>query len=325
MNGLQDAVELYLTVRRSLGFELRVQEGILRRFVKFAEREGASYVTTDLVLRWAETLSHALPSTAARAVNVVRSFAIWRAGLDPRTQVPPAGLVGGRYERKRPFLHSDQQIVQLLVEAEQMQSPKGLRGPTFSTLFGLIVVTGLRISEAVQLDRSDVDLSEGILTIRRTKFGKSRLVPVHPTTRTALARYAERRDRILGDIETPAFFVSEQGQRIADGVARHYFAWVSQRLGQRASSQGRTGKRRVRIRTRRGRGPRIHDLRHRFAAYTLLNWYREGVDVEREIPKLATYLGHRIVSHTYWYIDAVPELLQLASRRIVQPGREVTP
>jgi integrase/recombinase XerD len=230
MNGLREAIDLYLTLRRSLGFELRVQEGILRRFAKFAEREDASYVTTDLVLRWSETLSHTLPSTAARAVNDVRRFAIWRAGLDPRTQVPPAGLVGSRYERKRPFLHSDEQIVQLLVEAEQMQSPKGLRGPTYSTLFGLIVVTGLRISEAVKLDRSDVDLSEGILTIRRTKFGKSRLVPVHPTTRTALIRYAEQRDRILGDIRTPAFFVSEQGQRIADGVARHYFAWVSQLL-----------------------------------------------------------------------------------------------
>lgn len=326
MNGLRDAIEQYLALRRSLGFELRIQAGILRRFASFAEREEFAYVTTGLVLRWVETLSHTLPATAGRSVNVVRRFAIWQAGLDPRTEVPPPRLVASRYERRRPFLHTDEQIVQLLLETEQLQSPKGLRGPTLSTFFGLIAVTGLRISEALKLDRRDVDLIEGVLAIRRTKFGKSRLVPVHPTTRTALAVYAEQRDRIVGDITTPALFVSEQAQRITGCVARHYFAHVSQRLGQRTSAgKGLTGRRRVRLKTRRGRGPRLHDLRHRFAAHTLLNWYRDGVDVEREIPKLSTYLGHCAVSHTYWYIDAVPELLQLAAGRIVSPSREVMP
>jgi len=326
MNGLRDAIEQYLALRRSLGFELRIQAGILRRFANFAEREKASYVTTGLVLRWVDTLTHALPATAARSVGVVRRFAIWQTGLDSRTEVPPPRLVASRYERRLPFLHTDEQIVQLLLETEQLHSPKGLRGPTFSTLFGLIAVTGLRISEALKLDRSDVDLIEGVLDIRRTKFGKSRLVPVHPTTRAALAMYAERRDRILGDIATPAFFVSEQAQRITDCVARHYFAHVSRRLGQRTSAgKGLTGRRRVRLTIRRGHGPRLHDLRHRFAAHTLLNWYRDGVDVEREIPKLSTYLGHCAVSQTYWYIDAVPELLQLAAGRIVSPSKEVMP
>jgi integrase/recombinase XerD len=325
MNGFRDAVEQYLALRQSLGFELRVQEGILRRFTNFAESEEAHYVTINLVLRWTETFGQVLPSTVARAVSVVRCFAAWHNGLDPRTQIPPPGLVLGRYQRRRPLLHSDEQIVQLLLSTEQLQSPRGLSGSTLSTLFGLIVVTGLRISEAVKLDRSDVDLSEGILTIRRTKFGKSRLVPVHPTTRAALERYAERRDSTLGKIETTAFFVSEQGRRITVDAARYHFARVSQRLGHRAPSQGLSGRLRVRIRQRHGCGPRLHDLRHRFAAYTLLNWYRAGVDVEREIPKLATYLGHCAVSHTYWYIEAVPELLQLAAGRIVARGREVTP
>jgi integrase/recombinase XerD len=324
MNGLREGIEKYLELRRSLGFDLRVQAGILRRFANFAEGEDSSYVTTGLVLRWADTLSHALPATVARSVNVVRRFAIWQAALDSRTEVPPTRLVASRYERRRPFLHTDEQIVQLLLETEQMQSPKGLRGPTFSVLFGLIAVTGLRISEALKLDRSDVNLIDGVLVIRRTKFGKSRLVPVHPTTRTALAMYAELRNRILGDITTPAFFVSEKAQRISGCAARHYFAHVSRLVGQRASAgKGLTGRRRVRMKTRRGHGPRLHDLRHRFAAHTLLNWYRDGVDVERELPKLSTYLGHCTVSQTYWYIDAVPELLQLAAGRIALPRREV--
>jgi integrase len=183
----------------------------------------------------------------------------------------------------------------------------------YSTFFGLIVVTGLRISEAVKLDRDDVDLDQGILTIRRTKFGKSRLVPVHPTTRAALTRYAERRDVILGAKRTPAFFVSEQGRRITVWSARYQFAHLSQQLGHRASNGELEGRERY----RHGRGPRLHDLRHRFAAHTLLEWYRTGVDVEREIPKLATYLGHGAVEHTYWYIEALPELLQLATERVV--------
>lgn len=325
MSEIREAIEQYLALRWSLGFELRVQEGLLRRFASFAEAEDAPHVTTDLVLRWADTFSHTLPSTAARAVSAVRRFAIWQAGLDPRTQVPPSGLVASRYERRRPYLHSDDQIVQLLLETERLQSMKGLCGATFSTLFGLIAVTGLRVSEAVKLDRADVDLSEGVLTIHRTKFGKSRLVPVHPTTRTALRKYAAYRDLILGSVGTPAFFVSEQGRRITDNVARRRFARVSQRLGHRAFSQGLSGRLRVRMRQRNGHGPRLHDLRHRFAVYTLLNWYRAGVDVEREIPKLATYLGHSLVNHTYWYIEAVPELLHLAAGRIVARGSEGMP
>lgn len=318
MTGLRRAVEQYLALRRSLGFELTVAGGILRRFSGFAKREGATYVTTDLVLRWAGTLSCALPATAARAVSVVRGFAAWRVGLDPRTEVPPLGLVPGRYQRRRPFLHSDEQITFLLSTTAQSRSMKGLRGLTYSTFFGLIVATGLRISEAVKLDRGDVDLDQGILTIRRTKFGKSRLAPIHSTTQAALTRYAERRDLILGDIGTPAFFVSEEGQRITVWSARYQFAHVSQKLGHRASNRERAGRERY----RHGRGPRLHDLRHRFAAHTLLDWYRAGVDVEREIPKLATYLGHGAVEHTYWYIEALPELLQLATERVVAAHRK---
>jgi integrase len=154
-----------------------------------------------------------------------------------------------------------------------------------------------------------VDLDQGILTIRRTKFGKSRHVPVHPSTVDALRKYAETRDRILAK-PTPAFFVSERGARITEWIARYTFAKISQQLGFRRTAKGH------------GRGPRLHDMRHRFAARTLVRWYRQGLDVERELPKLATYLGHVHINETYWYLEAVPELLQLATDRFLDNGKE---
>jgi len=319
---LRAAIDRYLALRRSVGFELTIARGLLRRFADFADRERAAFVTTGLVLRWAATFGHVLPSTVARAVSVVRGFAVWQADLDPRTQPPPAGLVPGRYQRRRPFLHSDEQIAALVSATARLSSTKGLRGPTYSTFFGLVAATGLRMSEAVMLDRCDVDLDEGVLTIRRTKFGKTRLVPLHVTTRAALERYALQRDAIMRDTGAPAFFISEAGRRITIWSARYQFAQVSQRLGHRPSTRELPHRHRY----RHGRGPRLHDLRHRFAARTLLDWYRAGVDVEREIPKLVTYLGHGGVEHTYWYIEALPELLQLATERVLASrSREVTP
>jgi integrase len=166
----------------------------------------------------------------------------------------------------------------------------------------------MRVNEAVNLDLGDVDLLHGILTIRRTKFGKSRHVPIHPSTVAELERYARRRDCIL-PMPTAAFFVSERGTRITDCMARYTFAKLSQQLGLRSRAKGH------------GRGPRLHDMRHRFAACTLIHWYRAGLDVERELPKLATYLGHVHINETYWYLEAVPELLQLATDRVTGGGK----
>jgi integrase len=208
-----------------------------------------------------------------------------------------------------PHIYSDEEIASLLRSAAQLPSPKGLRAPTYTTLFGILAVTGMRVNEALHLDRPDVDLDQGILTIRRTKFGKSRHVPVHPSTVDALRKYAETRDRILAK-PTPAFFVSERGTRITEWIARYTFARLSQQLGLRSIAKSH------------GRGPRLHDMRHRFAARTLIHWYRAGLDVERELPKLATYLGHVHVNETYWYLEAVPELLQLATDRLLSNGKE---
>jgi integrase/recombinase XerD len=181
----------------------------------------------------------------------------------------------------------------------------GLRAHTYSTLFGLLAATGLRLGEALTLERDDVDLRAGVLAVRRAKFGKSRFVPVHDSTRRALRRYAQRKSLLLPRPASPAFLLSERGTRVTQCSARYNFAVVSRAVGLRSPTRGH----------RHGRGPRLHDMRHRLAARTLVRWYRQGRDVERELPKLSTYLGHVHVADTYWYIEAVPELLRLATER----------
>lgn len=309
MSKLRDASTEYLQLRRNLGYKLRTVDSALRSFVDFAERENACFITVDLALRWAQEPHDVQPATWASRLRTVRRFAIWLSAADPRTQVPPAGLLPHRYGRKRPYIYSDAEIKKLVQTACQIPSPAGLKGRTYSTIFGLLAVTGMRISEALAFDREDVNLDEGILRIRRTKFGKSRLVAVHESTRQILTDYAHERDRVVRRPATTAFFLSEGGSRVTEWATRYNFANVSREIGLRSP-------RKV---CGHGHGPRLHDMRHRFAVCTLLNWYRAGIDVEREIPKLATYLGHVHVNETYWYIEAVPELLQLATRRLESP------
>lgn len=314
MSKLREAAEQYLQLRRSLGCKLVETGRLLQNFLAFAEREGASHVTTDLALRWAQQPSGVQPSTWALRLQVVRRLALWLSASDRRTEVPPAGLLPGRYVRKRPYIYSDAEIRELIRIAGHLASASGLKGRTYATIFGLLAVTGMRVSEVLALDREDVDLDEGILRIRRTKFGKSRLVAVDDSTRQALADYARERDRVVRRPAAVAFFLSEGGDRVTGWATRYNFAKVSREVGLRASAGGR----------RHGRGPRLHDMRHRFAVCTLLRWYRSGIDVEREIPKLATYLGHVHVNETYWYLEAVPELLELAARRL-ESRKEVEP
>ena len=312
MSHLQAAVEQYLALRRSLGFELREAEATLNAFVAFAQAEGASFITTNLVLRWTQQPSKIQSATWAARVSMVRCFATWRSATDPRTEIPPERLVPCRYVRTPPYIYSDDEIARLLAVTRKLPSAKGLRGATYATFFALLAASGMRMREALALDQRDVDLGEGVLTIRRTKFRKSRLVPVHPTTRDALEKYAERRAALVGGAGRPAFFVSERGARISQWSTRYTFAKVSSHIGLRAPFKG----------SQHGHGPRLHDLRHRFAVTTLIDWYRAGVDVEREMPKLAAYLGHTHIHDTYWYIEAVPELLQLAAERLTANRKE---
>ena len=305
MTTIKQALTDYINVRRGLGFQLRKPASLLRNFVEFLQAAGSSYITTNLALRWATQPTQAEPACWAARLGMVRRFAIWYSAIEPRTEIPPANLLPYHHRRKPPHIYTDEEIDKILHRTRQLPSSRGLRARTFTTLFGLLVAAGMRVNEVVSLDRRDVDLDLGILHIRRTKFRNSRYVPVHATTVTALKQYAEIRDRLFSAPSTPAFFVSERGRRISVNTADYNFAKVSQQVGLRMPAKYH------------GRGPRLHDLRHRFATRTLIQWYRAGLDVERELPKLSTYLGHVHVNDTYWYLEAVPELFQLATERLV--------
>ena len=219
MKPLKQALQDYLSNRRRLGYRLREPECLLRNFVVFLHSQGARYITRDLALRWATQPVKAQPATWAGRLGVVRRFALWHSAIEPRTEIPPAGLLPHRYRRKPPHIYSHEEIAKLLRRTQQLpshSSPKGLRAHTYTTLFGLLVAAGMRVNEALGLDRQDVDLKVGILHIRRTKFGKSRYVPVHSSTVAALKKYAETRDRFFPAPLTPAFFISEKGRRITE-------------------------------------------------------------------------------------------------------------
>jgi integrase/recombinase XerD len=307
MSTLARELDRYLTIRRSLGYDLSTAARVLRRFVTFAHGRKARHITTDLFLAWQAELGEANQQTWSARLGMVRQFALWLSGINPRNEVPPKALIPGRYRRTRPYIYSEQEIVRIVKEAARLPSPNGIRALTFATLFGLIAVTGLRVGEAIALDNSDVDLENGVLTVRCGKSGKARIVPISETTAERLIAYAAERDRLLGRTPKP-FFVSDTGNRPDDCSARYNFATVCQRIGLRAPQKF----------NKHGRGPRIHDLRHTFAARTMVNWYRSGKDPEREMIKLSTYLGHTEPAHTYWYIEAVPELLALASERVAR-------
>jgi integrase len=293
-------------MRRSLGFKLRLTAGMLREFASFVERERASHITTALALHWATQPAGVQPAQWANRLGVVRRFARFLSASDPRTEVPPPGLLPYRYQRKPPYIYRDIEIRRLLEAAARIGPATGLRGASYSTLIGLLAVSGLRISEAIALDDQDVDLAEGVLTIRRTKFGKTRLVPLHPSTTRALRRYLRRRDRLRPRRPSGAFFVGEQGRRLSEWTVRRTFNKLSRETGLRGPDERR--------------GPRLHDLRHRLAVKTLIGWYRQGIDVEARLPVLSTYLGHGHVTDTYWYLSAVPELLRLAAERLEARG-----
>jgi integrase len=304
MSTLAQELDRYLTIRRSLGYDLGTAARVLRRFVVFVETRKARHITTDLFLAWQAEFGQANQQTWSARLGMVRQFALWLSGIDPRNEVPPKALIPGRYRRARPYIYSEREIVRIVEEAARLPSANGIRALTFATLFGLIAVTGLRVSEAIALDDSDADLENGVLTVHRGKSGKARIVPLTQSATNRLAAYARERSRLLGHAPK-SFFISDTGNRPDDCSARYNFATVCQRIGLRSPQKF----------NKHGRGPRIHDLRHTFAARTMVNWYRAGKDPEREMIKLSTYLGHTEPAHTYWYIEAVPELLALASER----------
>ena len=311
MSALHAALTEYLATRRALGTQLRWPESALRGFVDFVEAQGAEFVTMELALRWTLKSVGVQHATHAGRLAIVRGFAAWLQATDARTQVPPRGLLPAKFRRPAPHIYTEGEISDLIAAAVRLYSTSGLRSATFKTLIGLLVATGLRPGEALRLDGGDVDLGSGILTIRESKFGKSRFVPLEESVRLALVAYATFRDTVLPRRETRAFLVTERGARLGKHAVRRTFANLCKGVGLRAMGHPR----------RAGHGPRLQDMRHSFATRRLIAWYRAGLDVDRLIPRLATYLGHGSTVNTYWYIQAVPELLQLATERLEATAR----
>jgi integrase len=299
MSALSHHLEEYLRVRRLLGHELADAARLLPRFVDYLEATNAEFVTVEAAGAWSLTPAAPAGTTVwGRRMTAVRGFARYLAGIDPRTEIPPLGLIPIRRRWRPPYIYSDADIAALIGEARR-SIPQTLRAATYETLIGLLAATGLRVGEAIRLDRPDIDLTEGILLVRNSKFGKSRQVPVQPSTVQALHQYGRQRDELCPRPRTESFFVSLNATRIIYECVQSTFRTLcdSADVGTGAVSR-----------------PRIHDLRHTFAVRALLGWYRDGHDVQARLPWLATYLGHREPRSTYHYLSAAPELLGHAAR-----------
>jgi integrase len=308
MTTLRQAVQEYVSMRRNLGFKLREPAKGLLDFVTFMEQHRAPYITQALALAWAQQPSNVQPAQWARRLSFIRGFARYRSASDPRTQIPAVGLLPFQPKRARPYLYSDAEIRSLLRAALNMRSryeSGKLRPWVYYCLFGLLSVSGLRLGEARNLEVQDVDLKAAVLTIRGAKFGKTRLVPLHASTCKVLSNYIGRRKRYwAGRPVSTYLFVSSWGNRLDSGDIHRTFYALSRQIGLRGPSDSH--------------GPRLHDMRHRFATLTLVRWYRSNQDPERKLPLLSAFLGHVHVADTQWYLSGSPELMREAMHRIEQ-------
>ena len=304
-------VEDYLYARRQLGFKLKSQGTQLLAFARFAENGShQGPVTLELALRWARDSNSAKPITAAKRIEVLRPFIRYLQQFDPATQVPSPQLLGSTHRRPAPHIYSDEEIEALLAAAGQLRPSGGLRPATYETLFGLLAATGMRISEALRLERADVLLEHGMLVVRQSKYRKSRLVPLHATTITALRCYARQRDKFLPVAMDNNFFLSPWGRALKIWNAEETFCNLRRQLGWIARGDYPE--------------PRIHDLRHTFITNCLLRWYRHKINVDNAIVSLSTYVGHVRVTDTYWYVSTVPELMASVSERFERYAREIS-
>ncbi len=301
MSPLGQAVVDYLQIRRALGYKLERTEKLLLQYLEYLDAHGSGTVTVENAVAWA-TLPEAGKDGHwwAFRLSAVRGFARYLHALDPGHEVPPPDLLPNRSHRAVPYLYSAEEILALMTATRTLRGE--LRQATYRTLIGLLAVTGMRVGEAIRLDREDVDLRHGILTVRNTKFGKSRELPVHASTVDALRSYLRLRERLVPEPACNAALISPAGTRLLYCSVHSTFRDLRRRTGLVPRSAACR--------------PRIHDVRHTFAVQTLLAWYRAGVEVQPRLPLLSTYLGHVHPKDTYWYLTAAPELLQLAAERL---------
>jgi integrase/recombinase XerD len=298
MSALDGHVEDYLRLRRAFGFKLERAGHLLPHLVAYLQAAGAATVTSELAIAWARLPVRAQPSHWAQRLAVARGFARYLQTIDPAGEVPPPGVFPARRHRPTPYLWSRSDVCRLLEAARGLRPP--LRAATHEALFGLLGASGMRIGEAIGLQRDDVDLSAGVITVREAKFDRARLVPLHPSVTEALSRYAAQRDRLCPRPRSRAFFLSGAGTALDRSGVGRVFRRITIATGMRTATVH----------------PRVHDLRHSFAVETLIRWQRSGVDVDEHIAALSTYLGHISPADTYWYLSASPELMALAAERL---------
>jgi integrase/recombinase XerD len=293
-------VDDYLRLRRALGFKLEWPGHLRPQLLAYHAAAGASTLTTDLTIAWAQLPQGVQPLHWAHRLGAARGFATYLKTIDPTTEVPPPprDVFGAHQRRPPPYLWSDTDVCRLLKASRGLQPP--LRAATHEALFGLLAVSGMRRGEAIDLGRDDVDLADGVLTIREAKFGRSRMVPLHPSAVEALRSYAALRDHLCPKPRSTTFFVSSIGTALhRDGVHKTFVELTTA----------------IALRTHASR-PRIHDLRHSFAVHTLIESQRSSADCESQMASLSTYLGHVNPVGTYWYLSAAPELMELAATRL---------
>jgi integrase/recombinase XerD len=299
MSPLRAALDDYLRIRRSLGFKLEIDGKMLEQFIAFLERAGATRVTTELALDWAKLPHDAHPYHWRKRLGMVRLFARYLATIDPQTEIPSKDLLPAARRRLAPYIYSPAEITALMSAARVLSPPS--RAATIETLIGLMAATGLRVGEALRLDRTDLDLDDEVLRVHG-KHDKERELPLHASTIAALRGYLELRDSYWPHANTDALFLSRLGVRLSVAATHDVFPQVTRAAG----LEGRGHRAR----------PRPHDLRHAFAVSTLLDWHHAGVEIDRQLPLLSTYLGHRDPSNTYWYLQATPELLAIVASRL---------
>lgn len=299
MSDLHQILQDYVSLRRSLGFKLEREGALLPGFVAFLDASGSPVITSAIALAWARQPATATAYWWATRLSMVRAFARYAHTLDPRNEIPPESTLPRSRPRLQPYIYSDADVAALMDATPRINDP--FRAHTYRTLFGLLASTGMRVGEAIALDRTDLEPEEGVITVRDGKFGKSREVPLHSTTVEAIEDYASHRNRCFPRPSSSAFFLSLAGSRLFYKNVHPTFLRLVRWAG---------------LADRKPHRPRIHDLRHTFAIRTLTDAYRAGLDVERQLPALSTYLGHVSLSSTYWYLSAVPELLGAAAGRL---------
>ena len=315
---MQSHAANYLSERRRLGFQLCSAGLAVMSFAHYVDdlgRQGP--LTVEVMADWArrDKGNSNKPATWARRLKKLRSFARYLQQFEPRTEVPDDTTFGRIGQRLAPHIYSEQEIVDLLAAARRLGPTPGLRGASYEALFGLIASTGLRVSEAVHLLDADVDLKLGMLSVRRTKFAKSRQVPLHPSAVQALRRYRRMRNRYVEVTDETSFFVGTRGKRLGHSLGlrqvQRVFIGLRDQLGW----------------VNRGAhdGPRIHDLRHAFVVRRVMLWHAQGVDVDQAMLALSTYVGHAMVTNTYWYLTGVPQLMAVAAAKFesCMPAPEV--